>query len=216
MRVIGLTGGIASGKSFVATLLEKQGIPVVDADQLAREVVLPGTDALRQIVTCFGAQVLDTAGVLNRMALAEIVFTDPSARIQLEAIVHPAIKILAEQRLVELQQRGEPVAVYMAPLLIEAGATGRVDEIWVVYLDRETQLKRLMKRDGISLEDAEQRLAAQMPMEKKAGYGRIVIDNCGTTEALEALVVELCRTELGVSKGDGQGAVTGSGKEFFR
>lgn len=197
MRVIGLTGGIASGKSSVALLLEKQGIPVIDADQLARDAVLPGTHALQQIVAFFGAQMLNPAGSLNRTALAEVIFADPDARRTLEAIMHPAIKILAEQRLVELQERGEAVVVYMAPLLIEAGATGRVDEIWVVYVDRETQLQRLMTRDGVSRENAVKRLAAQMPMQDKAAYGRIVIDNCGTAETLEKTINELCRKEFG-------------------
>ncbi len=197
MRVIGLTGGIASGKSSVARLLVNYGIPVVDADQLARAAVLPGTDTLRQITANFGAQVLDPLGALDRTALAEIVFADPEARRKLEGIVHPAIKSLAEKRLAELKRRGETVVVYMAPLLIEAGATERVDEIWVVYVDRETQLKRLMARDGISLENAEKWLAAQMSMEAKADYGRIVIDNCGTIEMLGEKVLALCRAEFG-------------------
>ncbi|MBP1727698.1 MAG: dephospho-coenzyme kinase [Deltaproteobacteria bacterium] len=198
MRVIGLTGGIASGKSTVARLLAGHGIPVIDADQLARDAVHPGTAALGQIAARFGERVLTPAGALDRTALAEIVFADPGARRTLEEILHPAIKSLAEQRLAELQRRGEPVAVYMAPLLIEAGAADRVDEIWVVYVDRETQLQRLVSRDGVSREGAEQRLAAQLPMDEKAAQGRIVIDNCGTPEMLEKRVAELCRAEFGV------------------
>jgi dephospho-CoA kinase len=204
MRVIGLTGGIASGKSSVALMLEKQGIPVIDADNLAREAVLPGSVALQQIAAEFGGQVLTPEGSLDRNALAEIVFADHGARARLESILHPSIKALAEQRLEELRVRGEAVAVYMAPLLIEAGATDRVDEVWVVYVDRETQLQRLMARDGISLVSAEQRLAAQMPMEEKAGHGRIVIDNRGTAEMLEKRVVALCRAEFG-GEADGAG-----------
>lgn len=197
MRVIGLTGGIASGKSSVAALLERQGIPVIDADQLARDAVLPGTAALRQIAANFGARVLDAAGALDRTALAGVVFADADARKKLEAIVHPAIKELAEKKLAALRESGEAVAVYMAPLLIEAGATDRVDEIWVVYVDRETQLQRLMARDGISREQAAQRLAAQMPMAEKASFGRVVIDNCGSPAMLEKKVMELCRSEFG-------------------
>jgi len=197
MRIIGLTGGIASGKSTVARLLAKQGIPVIDADQLARDAVLPGTAALRQIAESFGAKVLDSAGALDRTILAEIVFADPGARKKLEAILHPAIKALAEKQLAELRQRGVPVAIYMAPLLIEAGVTDRVDEIWVVYVDRETQLLRLIDRDGVSRESAEQRLAAQLSMDEKAAYGSIVIDNSGTPAMLEKRVMELCKTEFG-------------------
>jgi dephospho-CoA kinase len=197
MRIIGLTGGIASGKSSVARLLEQQGIPVIDADQLARDVVLPGTAALRQITDCFGARVLAGDGTLDRAVLAEVVFADPEARRKLEAIVHPAIKALAEARLAELRDRGEAVVIYMAPLLIEAGAIDRVDEIWVVFVDRETQVQRLMARDGVSRQQAAQRLDAQMPMTEKAGYGRVVIDNCGTPEMLAQRVLELYRTEFG-------------------
>ena len=197
MRVIGLTGGIASGKSTVARLLADHGIPVIDADQLARDAVLPGTAAFKQIAVSFGERVLTSTGVLDRTALAEIVFTDPGARRKLEQILHPAIKSLAEKRLAEMQMMAEPVVVYMAPLLIEAGASERVDEIWVVYVDRETQLQRLMSRDGISREGAEQRLAAQLSMEEKASYGRIVIDNRGTPAMLEQRVAELCRAEFG-------------------
>jgi len=198
MRVIGLTGGIASGKSTVARLLASQGIPVIDADQLARDAVLPGTAALRQIAESFGSRVLDSDGALDRNVLAEIIFADPVARKKLEGILHPAIKELAEKQLAELRRREEPVAVYMAPLLIEAGVTDRVDEIWVVYVDRETQLLRLMARDGVSRESAEQRLVAQLSMDEKAAYGRIVIDNCGTPAMLEEQVMELCRAEFGV------------------
>lgn len=197
MRVIGLTGGIASGKSSVARLLEQLGIPVIDADQLARDVVLPGTAPLRQIVACFGEQVLAGDGTLDRTVLAEVVFADPEARRKLEAIVHPAIKALAEARLTELRDRGEAVVIYMAPLLIEAGAIDRVDEVWVVYVDRETQVQRLIARDGVSRQQAAQRLDAQMPMTEKAAYGRVVIDNCGTPEMLAQRVVELYRTEFG-------------------
>jgi dephospho-CoA kinase len=107
------------------------------------------------------------------------------------------IKALAARQLDGLRRRGESVAVYMAPLLIEAGATDRVDELWVVYVDRETQLQRLMSRDGISRESAEQRLAAQLSMEEKAACGSCVIDNCGTAEMLEKRVAELCRAEFG-------------------
>ena len=106
MRVIGLTGGIASGKSTVARLLAGHGIPVIDADQLARDAVLPGTAALRQIAVSFGERVLLPAGLLDRTVLAEIVFADPGARRKLEAILHPAIKALAEKRLADLQRAG--------------------------------------------------------------------------------------------------------------
>lgn len=195
MRVIGLTGGIASGKSTVADIIAACGIPVIDADQLARDAVLPGTAGLLQITAAFGDRVLNGDGTLDRAALAEIIFADSSLRRMVESILHPAIKKLAGERLEELRQKGEPVVFYMAPLLIEAGATDRVDEIWVVYVDHETQLERIRQRDSLSREDAEKRLTAQMPMDEKRSYGRIVIDNNGDVELLRERVVELCRTE---------------------
>ncbi len=197
MRIIGLTGGIASGKSTVAKIIAAAGVPVLDADQLAREAVLPGRPALLEIEALFGKCLLHADGTLNRAAAAEAVFSSPPLRRKLEEIVHPAIKSLAETRLSEFRRAGVPVLLYMAPLLIEAGVTDRVDEIWVVYADKETQLQRLMKRDGISRGGAESRLAAQMPMEEKREYGRLVIENNGTEAELEEKVLKICREEFG-------------------
>jgi dephospho-CoA kinase len=202
MRVIGLTGGIASGKSTVADLIAAHGIPVIDADQLSRDAVLPGTIALSRIAGVFGRQVLTDDGTLDRKALADIIFADPESRSTLEKILHPAIKELAESRLAELREKGEPVVLYVAPLLIEAGAVDRVDEIWVVHVDSDTQLNRLQKRDDVCREDALKRLASQMPMEEKRKLGRIVIENCGTLEELQARVDELCKVEF-----EGKGSV---------
>ena len=199
MRVIGLTGGIASGKSTVAGMIAGYGMPVVDADQLAREAVLPGTSALRQIVAAFGGEVLQEDGSLDRAVLAEKIFSEPSARRTLESILHPPIKVLAQKRLDDLRREGVPAVFYMAPLLIEAGVADRVDEIWVVYVDSETQLERIRQRDSVSREDAEKRIAAQMPMEEKKDYGRIVIDNSGDLEDLKSRVAALLMAE-GLSK----------------
>lgn len=191
MNIIGLTGGIASGKSTVSRILERLGAVVIDADQLAREAVMPGRSAHRSIVAAFGEGILLPDGAIDRKALGSIIFADSSARKRLEAITHPAIRDLAELRLAELRRSGVPVAVYMAALLIEAGATDRVDEVWVVYVDRETQVRRVMARDGLSRSEAEQRLAAQMPMEEKAARGQVVIDNNGTPEELERRIEEI-------------------------
>ena len=199
MRVIGLTGGIASGKSSVAALVSAFGVPVIDADQLARDVVMTGSAALARIVESFGKSVLDSSGSLDRAALAEVVFADSEARKKLEAILHPAIKLLAEERLAELRSRGEQVAFYMAPLLIEAGAADRVDEIWVVYVDRETQIERLMARDRITRDAAEKRIASQMPMDEKKKFGRVIIDNTGSEADLAEQVESICSRELGMA-----------------
>ncbi len=196
MRVIGLTGGIASGKSTVARILERLGVPVIDADRLSREVVAPGSPALAAIVAEFGAEMLDPEGRLDRARLGALVFGDPAARSRLERITHPAIAARADELLAGCRQAGEPVVVYMAPLLIEAGRAGLVDEIWVVYVDRETQVERLCQRDHLSRQQAALRIDSQMPMEEKAARGRLVIDNRGTTAELERQVAEVWEREI--------------------
>jgi dephospho-CoA kinase len=198
MRVIGLTGGIASGKSSVAGMLEKLGAVIIDADLLAREVVAPGEPAYRDIVSAFGAGILNPDRTINRRALGGLVFADPEARRRLESITHPAIGRKAEERIAELRQSGLPAIFYMAPLLIEAGVTSRVDELWVVYVDRETQLQRLMARDGSSREEALGRIAAQMPIEEKKKFGSVVIDNSGTPEETESQVRSIWEREFGM------------------
>jgi dephospho-CoA kinase len=195
MRIIGLTGGIASGKSTVARLLAEGGIPVIDADALARRVVAPGSPALAAIARRFGPGVMTADGTLDRAALARIVFADPGSRRELEALTHPAIADLAKSELAALEAAGTKVAVYMAPLLLEAGVSARVDEIWVVFADHDTQVRRIMARDRISREEAEARIAAQMPMEEKARHGRIVISNQGTLQELEEQVREIVARE---------------------
>jgi len=196
VRIIGLTGGIASGKSMVARILEGLGGVVIDADQLARAAVAPGEPAYHAIVTEFGEGILKPDRTINRGALARIVFADPQARRRLELITHPAIAQRAEEKLAELRRAGTAVVIYMAPLLIEAGVVSRVDEVWVVYADPQTQVARLMQRDGLSRAEALQRLAAQMPMDDKRMYGKVVIDNRGTPEETEQQVREIWEKEI--------------------
>lgn len=183
MKLIGLTGGIACGKSTVAAMLAERGATIIDADQLSREAVMPGMPALKQIVALFGQAALLKDGSLNRQAVREMVFNNADKRRQLEAILHPAIRALAEQRLAAAQQQGVLVTVYMAPLLIEAGAINRVDEVWVVTVRPEVQLERLMARDNCSREQALQIVAAQMPLAEKEQYGSVIIDNSDNREA---------------------------------
>jgi dephospho-CoA kinase len=202
MRIIGLTGGIASGKSSVARIMEALGGVIIDADQLAREAVAPGEEAYNSIVAEFGEGIVNPDRTIKRQALGKIIFADSDARRRLERITHPAIARLAEERLTALRNAGTPVVVYMAPLLIEAGVTSRVDEIWVVYADRETQVARLMLRDGLSRDEALQRLATQMPMEEKRTYGKIVIDNSGTPEETERQVRDVWDREIKVMTSD--------------
>jgi len=202
MRIIGLTGGIASGKTSVATMLERLGAPVVDADLLAREVVEPGQPALAAIRDAFGPGVVNPDGTLNRAALGEVVFTDPVARRTLEGITHPAIRALADAKLATLREAGAQVVFYVAPLLIEVGLAARMDQVWVVYLDRERQLERLMARDGLGREAAQQRIDSQMPMEEKRRLADLVIDNSGSREELTRQVERIWRETEGLGAGE--------------
>ncbi|MCE1226046.1 MAG: dephospho-CoA kinase [Geobacteraceae bacterium] len=197
MLTIGLTGGIATGKSSVATMLAEHGAEVIDADQLARDAVAPGTAALQRIVELFGQQALLMDGSLNRQAVRQLVFNEPAKRQQLEAILHPAIKELALQRIEQARIRGSHVAVYMAPLLIEAKATDRVDEIWVVTVRPEVQLARLMARDGCNQKQAEQIIAAQMPLAEKERFGVVVIDNSLSLEETSRQVEAAWQQRIG-------------------
>ncbi len=189
IRVIGLTGGIATGKSSIALFFKERGIPVIDADQLARDAVLPGTPALERIISLFGQEVTTGDGQLDRKRLSAQVFSHPEKRRQLEEIIHPEIRRRAEELIALAAEAGHRRLIYMAPLLIEAGATGRVDTVWVVTARPEIQLERLMRRDNISRETAQRMIDSQMPISEKESYGSVVIDNSGT-EAETRLVLE--------------------------
>jgi dephospho-CoA kinase len=182
VRVIGLTGGIATGKSDISRFFLERGAAVIDADQLAREAVEPGSPGLAAVVSGFGEDIRAPDGSLDRKRLGEIVFADRDRRRQLEGILHPEIRRLAEERIASAAASGLRVVFYVAPLLIEAKATDRVDEVWVVTVRPEVQLERLMQRDGISRVEAQRIIASQMPLAEKGRYGRIVIDNSGTPE----------------------------------
>ncbi|MBU8594560.1 dephospho-CoA kinase [Shouchella clausii] len=179
---IGLTGGIASGKSLVATYLEKQGIPVVDADKLARQVVEPGEPALAQIVATFGQNVLQTDGTLDRKQLGAIIFGDEQKRKQLNEIVHPAVRQLMKKQAELYEQRGYTRVVLDIPLLYESNLFHMVNQVWLVYVDEATQLRRLIERDGLTETEANQRIAAQMPLTAKKAQADVLIDNNGTKE----------------------------------
>lgn len=195
MKVIGLTGGIASGKSTAARILGDLGASVIDADQLARDAVQPGTAALAAIVAAFGSEVLQADGDLDRVVLGKRVFASSEARTALEKIVHPEVRRLARLKLQALKESGAQVVFYMAPLLIEAGADTLCDEIWVIDVDESTQLHRTTARDGLSAEEARQRTAAQMPLAEKAGRADLVIDNRGTTGELAEQLKRLWEEE---------------------
>lgn len=193
--ILGLTGGIGAGKSTVAAIFAELGATVVSADQLAREVVVPGTATLLALVATFGPTILDAKGQLVRERLGEIVFADPQARERLNAIVHPAIATLAESRLQELRRQQVPLVVYEAPLLFEAGAEGRVDRTLTVIASPQLQEQRLCSRDRLDQAAARERIAAQWPQAEKVARADYVIDNsgdlAGTRRQVQALYQQL-------------------------
>ena len=191
MLVLGLTGGIASGKSVVAEMFQRLGAEVVSADDLARELVRPGSKTLARIAERFGIEVLQSDGSLNRPFLAEKIFSDPQARKVLDRITHPAIAELAAERFRAFAQKGVRIVVYDAPLLYEAGADSQVDRVVVVAVDETTQLQRLMMRDGLDRQAAKARVEAQMPLVQKIARADYVIDNNGSLEAARHQVVAL-------------------------
>lgn len=196
IRVIGLTGGIATGKSSVARFFEERGVPVIDADLLAREAVEPGSPCLARLAALFGAGVINADGGLDRKRVGGIVFGDAEKRRLLESVLHPEIRRLAEERIARAAAAGERVVIYMAPLLIEAGVADRVDEIWVVTVRPEIQLERLMARDRIGREEAGRIIASQMPLAEKERHGRVVIDNSGTPEETRRLLAAIWEREI--------------------
>lgn len=199
IKVIGLTGGVATGKSSVAIFFKERGVPVIDADQLARDVVLPDSRALEQIISLFGREVVTHDGELDRKRLGTLVFSDPEKRRQLEGILHPEIRKLAEERIALAAAAGHKLLIYMAPLLIEAGAADRVDTVWVVTVRPEIQLERLMMRDGINVEQAQRVIDSQMPLSEKEGYGSVIIDNSGTKAETRKALEAIWAKEIGSS-----------------
>lgn len=186
MRVIGLTGGIATGKSTFAALLRARGVPVVDADALARAVVEPGTPALAEIAREFGAEVLRPDGTLDRKRLGERVFADAGARRRLEEITHPAVRAAMLAETLRLAGEGHALVFYDAPLLYEVGLDAVLDSVVVVWAPRALQRRRLVERDGLSPEEAEARLAAQLPVDEKAARADRVVENAGPEAELSA------------------------------
>jgi len=189
MFIIGLTGGIATGKSTVVEMLRQRGAFIIDADQLAREVVEPNQPAWQEIVSWLGDSVLLPDQSLNRVKIAELVFGDQQKLKILNAIIHPRVgtRILELTREIEQAVPGA-VIVYDIPLLIEAGMQEMVDLILLVYAPRELQFKRLRERDGLNPEEAEQRLAAQLPIDEKKRSAHQVIDNSGLLAETERQV----------------------------
>jgi len=187
VHLFGLTGGIASGKSAVASVFRGAGLPVLDADTFAREVVLPGTPALEEIAAHFGPSVITAAGELDRKALADIVFAKPEERRVLNRIVHPRIAERTQAEAARLTAAGEPLACYEAALLVENGLADAFRPLVVVITSPAAQEARLAQRDSLSSEDVRARIAAQAPLEAKRLAADILVENDGSRADLERL-----------------------------
>jgi dephospho-CoA kinase len=193
MKIVGLTGNIGSGKSTVARLIVEAGVPVIDADRVAREVVAPGMPALREIEARFPG-VLAADGQLDRAALAARVFAAPDERKALEAILHPRIALEVHRQLHALEESGCPLAIYEAALIVENGMQHGQDGLIVVTVPPDEQLRRVLARDRMSEAEARTRIAAQLSQEEKARAATLVIDNAGPIEALPEQVKRVLQT----------------------
>ncbi|GAB4256528.1 dephospho-CoA kinase [Thermincola ferriacetica] len=196
MKVIGLTGGIASGKSAVSSILRQLGAEVIDADVVARQVVAPGEPAWQRIVQAFGPEILKDDGNINRPFLGQIIFNDPVKRRILNEITHPEIikSIAAEAEKYRAQNKKGQVVVIDAPLLLEVGLHKLVDEVWVIYVSPETQIERLMKRNNFTREQALARINSQMPMEEKLRFADKIINNDGSLANTRKQIEQLMKS----------------------
>ena len=193
---IGLTGGIGTGKSTVASMLKEMGIPVINSDEVAREVTEPGSEGYKKVVEALGREILNSDGTINRKKLGSIVFSDESKRRILEEILHPLILKRIRAKLDELKKAGCEFVVLEVPLLFEKGLDRNMDFNVVVYTDEKTQLERLTKRDGLTLKEALSRIRSQMPLSEKVKRADFVIDNSGNLSHTKRQVEEMWKCIL--------------------
>jgi dephospho-CoA kinase len=188
MIAIGLTGGIASGKSLVSAMLAEKGVPIIEADKVGHQAYRRGTEAYRRVVEAFGSEVVGPDGEIDRRALGTRVFGDHEARRRLEGIVWSAMRRMMEERLTELREQGRPVAVLEAAVLVEADWTPLVDEVWVVTVPEEVARERLVRRNGLTPDEATARIRAQLSNQERVEHAGVVIDNGGSLETLRQQV----------------------------
>ena len=200
MRVLGLTGGIACGKSNVSATLRALGAVIIDGDVLSRELTAPGGEALPAIRERFGDGVFHNDGTLNRRGLGAVIFGNDAARQALDDIMQPMLRSLILRRMEEARSSGAPVCVLDMPLLYEAGLDGLCDTVWCVYIPEETQLERLMARDGFTREEALARLRSQMPAKEKADRAQVVIDTSGSISYTTSMLPALYERELRLAR----------------
>lgn len=200
MHVVGLTGGIAAGKSTVSEALRALGAAVIDADRVGHEAYAPGTATHEAVVEAFGERVLAPDGTIDRRALGAIVFADPAQRERLQGIVWPRLRAILQERLAALAAQGTAVAVIEAAVLLEAGWEDLVDEVWTVQAPEETVMRRLMERNGLTADEARARIRAQLSNEERARRARVVIDNGGSVAEAQARVREAYSALAGLSR----------------
>ncbi len=191
MKVIGLSGGIATGKSTVASMLNRLGATIIDADQLAREIVQPDQEAWQDIVAAFGTGILREDKTIDREKLRKIVFSDKNARMRLESVTHPRIRALAQKKIQQLASEGTELIIYEAPLLFENQVHLWLRPVIFVGCDLAIQKERLHKRDGLDEREIQQHLEAQMPQEEKRKLADFIIENNSDLEHLEHQVRDL-------------------------
>ena len=189
--IIGLTGGIASGKSTVANMLRGKSIPIVDADVVAREVVEIGTDTYKKLVSEFGQEILNSDKTLNRPKLGSIIFQDQEKREKLNSIMHPSIRTSMKEKTQKYIEDGHEVVVMDIPLLFESKLTHLVDKTLLVFVTEKTQLKRLMERNDLTEKEATDRIQSQMPLSEKVKLSHAVIDNNGSLTKTEQQLNEI-------------------------
>lgn len=188
MYKIGLTGGIASGKSTVVSMLRQYDAAIIDCDIIARDVVLPGSKGLQAVVRAFGPQALLSDGTMNRAYISSIVFTNSAKKQELEEILFPLIRQEIRTKITQLEKAGEAVAFLDMPLLFEVKYQSYVNEVWLVYVDAVTQLARLMARNGYTKDEALARIRSQFPIDKKRALSQVIVDNTASLEKTEEQV----------------------------
>jgi len=191
MKVIGLTGGIGSGKSTVSQLLHELGAVVLDADKVGHEAYQPNTETWLEVVSAFGRQILTSSGEIDRRVLSQIVFSDPESLARLNQIVHPRMYEMMKNQIDEFRRQGVKVVVLEAAILLEAGWTPLVDEVWVTVAPEQEVVKRTVERNGSSEEQVIARIRSQLSSEERAGRADVIINNDGSIDELKVKIKEL-------------------------
>ena len=199
MLILGLTGGIACGKSTISLTLRELGAVIIDGDVLSRELTAEGGKALPAIRDAFGDAVFNSDGTLDRRGLGAVVFADDQARETLDSIMQPLLREMIIEGIASARAEGAAVCVLDMPLLYEKKLDGLCDRVWCAYIPRETQLARLMDRDGFSRDEAEARLRSQIPAEEKAARADVVIDTSGSIQYTKEYVISLYAKEVGAA-----------------